>query len=235
MALMRHGLALCTMTALALLLVACSAFDLPDNAPHSPPAPRNDAERLSERLSMATAYENHGLLDKAAVEYKAALALATEDPEILKKLARISIILGRHDESESYSSRLAGITPDDPEVYQYLAWSYAKGKKDYAAAMEAMDRALAYKSDKTPDFLETKGLILMEQERYEDAISTFDESLKELGQSAHPANAKARRSIELHKNKARSFRKLGREQEARQSLEKAMELGRALGIRLKDN
>lgn len=204
-----------------LFLVSCAAIETPDS-PYD--APKKKTSPLEDRLEMATAYQNHGLVPRAIDEYKEVLKLDPVNVKALKSLAGMTSALKRYDESETYYKKALEVEPDQPDYYNGLAWVYFKGRKDYAAAHEMVDKALAAESDRHLLYLEMKGLILAAEQKHEDAIRTFKASLAECEQSKLAREILMRLRIDLHKNIGRAYRATGNDEEARAHLQRALDL-----------
>lgn len=212
-------------------LAACASIETTDDHAREPVA--SERLTLKERLEMAAAYENHGLADKAIVEYKAALLLDPAEIKALTSLVRLSSARQRYDEAETYCRKALELDPKQPAMLNYLGWILAKGRKDYAAAHAAVDGAIASESDQKPFFVESKGIIFMEEGRYEEAIKTLQSALNEAAGAQMGNKSRAMLDIDIYKNMGRAYRKLGKEQEARDALKKAVDLANATGISLK--
>lgn len=215
---------------LLIFLTACATIDDPDAPPREPVA--NENLTLKERLDRAAIYESHGMADGAITEYKAALLLDPVGMKTLTSLVRLSSALQRYDEAETYCRKVLELDPKQPAMLNYLGWILAKGRKDYVAAHTAVDGAIAAESEQKPFFMESKGLIFMEEGRHEEAITTFQSALNEAARLQMGNKSRARLDINIYKNMGRAYRKLGKEQEARDTLKKAVDLANAMGISL---
>lgn len=112
--------------------------------------------------------------------------------------------------------------PDQPRACNDLAWILAQNKKEYPRALELTQRGLQTAPPNLRlNLLDTRGVILMQMNRYEDARRDFAELVKNVGlnSSAHP-----RACLQL----ARACSSLNDESGMRAALQEALESDRRL-------
>lgn len=113
------------------------------------------ADVLSARAMMQM---GRGRQDLALETFSASLAIDPDQGEILAWAAFASLNLGRFQEAEAHSKRLAKLMPGNPKAH-YLLANALRGQDRIREALEAIDRSLEIKADDV-DSLVTKARLL---------------------------------------------------------------------------
>jgi tetratricopeptide (TPR) repeat protein len=132
--------------------------------------------------SSANAYHNRGTIfsnrleyDRAIDDFRNSLRI---DPKNVKAMHGLAIALAmteRYDDLISICNQWLSTDPSDWQPLSYLATAW-QGKKDFARALEFLDKAVAQKSDE-PSLLNNRGNIHRDRGDLERAFDDYDKSL----------------------------------------------------------
>lgn len=146
-------------------------------------------EITSENIHLRRGKESYfkGYYNDAIAEFKEVIESAASDAEKAVALTYIGIIhdeKGKTDEAIDYYRRALRFNSSDPVIYRNLAIAY-RHKRDYAAAIDAIERALSIDPNNTNNKV-LYGNILFEQRNYEGAKKMYQDAL-----ATNPENASA--------------------------------------------
>ncbi len=146
-------------------------------------------ETLSENIHLRRGKESYfkGYFNDAIAEFKEVVESASPDSDKAVALTFIGIIndeQGKTDEAIEYYRRALRFNGSDPLIYRNMALAY-RHKKDYAAAKDAIERAISLDPNSTSNKV-LYGNILFEQRNYDGARKMYQDAL-----SRDPENASA--------------------------------------------
>jgi tetratricopeptide (TPR) repeat protein len=153
-------------------------------------------------------------------------AAQVEDPATRTKIPANRAILAmlHHFQGRSDPSRfqdeiaiyreLLQVEPENVIYLNNLAWALGECSDQPEEALELIDRAFQSLGTRIPELLDTRGVILDRLGRPEEAITTIEEALV----------AQPNKAI-YHFHLARALDAVGRADDARSSMSKALELG----------
>ncbi|WP_145277192.1 tetratricopeptide repeat protein [Tautonia plasticadhaerens] len=109
---------------------------------------------------------------------------------------------------------LLGSEPDNVIYLNNLAWALGECSDQPEEALDLIDRAFQSLGTRLPELLDTRGVILDRLGRHDEAVTTIEEALE----------AQPNKAI-YHFHLARALDAVGRTEDARASLSRALELG----------
>lgn len=136
----------------------------------------NDPLTAEEHLELGVAYEHKGELDSAIREYEKALGKNGELFQARVNLGNARLAKREYGEAREEYRRALAIRPADPEATNNLAWAAilsGKERQDAAAKLEAV---LSRPANRTPQFLDTWGVLQNVMGRPSAADDTFAEA-----------------------------------------------------------
>lgn len=154
-------------------------------------AAQSDVDSL---LGQARIAEKTGDYASAAHAYGQALAIAPENPELLKRLGVLEQTELKFDASIAHFQQVLALKPEYAEVNFYLGVSYF-GKNDFRDAIESFERELAM-AKPHPRCRYYLALAFQSSGRLDDAVAELNRALAD-----NPADADALYQLaRLHKN-----------------------------------
>jgi Flp pilus assembly protein TadD len=167
-----------------LRIIPDSFFELIDNAR----APRKAMPAGHSHYLLGLAYECLHEWSLAVLEFKKALRLDTQDPEILHALGCALMEIGQVSEAIPFLKRAFDMAVDEPEVANNLGKSSLEcGQLEHAIA--AFERAVRL-SPGSADYLKNLGQGYLLAERHSDALSMLNKALR-----CDPHSAQAHASL----------------------------------------
>lgn len=126
--------------------------------------------------AIADLYVEQRMFAKGLENYKKVHDITT-NPELKSKvlfhMAYVYLANSQIDKAENILNTAVNLQPIYPQSLNMLAYIYANKSKDLNKALELIDKAL--ESDKySPFYLDTKGLIFLKMEKYNQALELFE-------------------------------------------------------------
>lgn len=136
-------------------------------------------------IKRASMHLELGNKDLAAADFEAAAQQNKDDPDIYYHRAQLHFILGEFaDAAKDYQKSI----DLDPEfIYSHIQLGVTQYKMGSVASSMATFRRTIKKFDKTPDVYNYYGELLLDQQKYEEAISRFDTAI-EMEKSQKPGH-----------------------------------------------
>jgi import receptor subunit TOM70 len=133
--------------------------------------------------------------EAASKDFESALAQNPDDPDIYYHRAQLQFILGEFaNAAKDYQK---SIDLDTDFIFSHIQLGVTQYKLDSVASSMATFRRCIKKFEKVPDVYNYYGELLLDQQRYQDAINNFDIAMdleketKPLGMSVLPLINKA--------------------------------------------
>jgi tetratricopeptide (TPR) repeat protein len=139
----------------------------------------------------------------------------------MNTLAKLLLMTGRLTEAATLFQRILELQPDNVVAINNLAWILCEEHGKHQQALELAQRGLKIAPDYV-DLIDTRGVLYDKLGQYDKAIKDFIKCLE-----LYPDAAPARVASYLHLGKA--LAKLGRKDEAVESLRKSIELNIEIG------
>ena len=134
-----------------------------------------------EHVTLGVAYERKGELDPAAREYERALAKAPAFFRARVNLGNVRLAQQRYGEARKEYLAALDLRPGDPEATNNLAWAAIHSGKDREDALRRMEAVLANPKHRSPQLLDTLGVLLVELSRPVEAERAFAEAERMCG------------------------------------------------------
>ena len=139
----------------------------------------------------------------------------------MNALAKLLLMTGRLTEAATLFQRILELQPDNVIAINNLAWILCEEYGKHKQALELTQRGLKIAPDYV-DLIDTRGVLYDKLGQYDKAIKDFIKCLE-----LYPDAAPAKVATYLHLGKA--LAKLGRKDEAVESLRKSIELNIEIG------
>ena len=172
---------------------------------------------LATNLYLADLYTRAKNDTQALVYHKKAAALSNEPrikTRILFQMSTLQYERGEYDQMLASLSELEKVNREFAPALNLKAYYYATEGKDLVQADTLFDKAYALDTG-NPHILDTKGVILYKQKKYEQARTLLEPLAQQLPKDS---------SIQIHL--AKTYAKLGKQQDARTTIERAQQTAR---------
>ncbi len=177
-----------------LLLSACSLPRI--IVLHDPLSPE-------EHDKLGRIYESQGKPELALEQYREALR---QDKKHLPSLLLLGDLLyrtGNYEEAESAYGKVLDLDAKNADVLNNLAWVYIRTARKLDKAKELITEALAQNPGHRPYYLDTLGVILLNQGDTDGAINALQESLDTLPKDRQDLLQEVQGHLEDAKNKSK--------------------------------
>lgn len=133
----------------------------------------DDSEILSTLL---TIYISQGMFDKAEKVITGQLKASKRSSSLYSELAALKLKRGDRGGAQAYYQKAVSADPLNPDIYFYLASLFYQDR-NYSSALQQVEKCLAILPTSS-NALNLKGNILSSMGRTDDAVATFNETIK---------------------------------------------------------
>lgn len=137
-------------------------------------------------IKRASMHLELGNKDKAAEDFEKAMEQNKDDPDLFYHRAQLHFILGEF--SEAAKDYQKSIDLDRDFIYSHIQLGVTQYKMGSIASSMATFRRCIKSFDKVPDVYNYYGELLLDQQKYEDAITRFETAI-EMERQTKPAGA----------------------------------------------
>ena len=134
-------------------------------------------------LDLGLTLERQGKLEESEQLYRQALSLDNTSAELHTVLSRVLRDQGRLDEASNSLECALRSQPDFAQIYCEMGCLF-RARKQYDVALKSFHRFAQLAPQKQKSFLFHATEVLIDQERYEDALNYYDKALSVMPQEA---------------------------------------------------
>ena len=175
------------------------------------PSDIREACRIALEVAVASRTETSTLKQIQEI-VELAIQNAPENDELLVMGAMVNHLVGRFEEEVRLYRVLLVHLPRNPIVLNNIAWALSEGLNQPSEAMEKVDTLIEV-AGRSPESLDTRGVILMRLKRFEEAAKDLEEATRAVPTAAH------------YFHLAQVYKKMGRDDDSRKALEAAQRAG----------
>ncbi len=137
----------------------------------------DDPLSAREHFTLGSIYEKKGEPEPALREYKMALKKDSHFLPALTRLGELLYIMGRYGQAERYYRKAIEMEPRNGDLYNNLTWVYLSQGKKLKKAEDLIMRAMELTPEHKGYYLDTLGVIYLNQRRYREAIGVLEVAL----------------------------------------------------------
>jgi len=174
-----------------------------------------DPLSAQEHFTLGTIYEKRGKSELALREYKMALEKDSHFLPAMTRLGELSYVMGQYRQAERYYQKAIQLSPRNGDLYNNLCWVYLSQGKELKKAENLISRAMELTPEHKGYYLDTLGIIYLNQHRYreaievlETAVSFFDETQSDL-------------LSQVYRNLGTAYLRIGERSKAKEAFKKA--------------
>lgn len=127
-------------------------------------------------MPRATSNKNSGNRDAAASDFEQAMEQKSDDPDIYYHRAQLHFILGEF--AEAAKDYQKSIDLDRDFIFSHIQLGVTQYKMGSVASSMATFRKCIKNFEKVPDVYNYYGELLLDQQKYQEAIEKFDKAIE---------------------------------------------------------
>jgi Tfp pilus assembly protein PilF len=137
----------------------------------------HDPLSAEEHLRLGSIYASQGKTDLAREQYRMATRQDKKNTKAWMLYGDLSVRTGDADEAERAYRKALDLDPMNGDLYNNLAWVRVQQGEDLQDARELVRKALELKPANRPYYLDTLGVILLQQGNAAEAVAALEESV----------------------------------------------------------